>query len=134
MIILKPLKVDSYVVIDDDKPLDKLATAVSNVMNLYPVSRILQDLFKSLNLTRWRFGSWWDSNLIPKFTKIFEYSKNFRFIVFVIKNDVFRRNLSPWARSRAEKWHWASQNFRLGQTPFKMIIFQNFLYHRDQGW
>ena len=47
---------------------------------------------------------WWDSNLIPKFTKIFEYSKNFRFIVFVIRNNAFRRNFSSWARSRAEKW------------------------------
>ena len=33
----KPLKVQSYVLIDDH-PLEKLATAVSNVMNLYPVS------------------------------------------------------------------------------------------------
>ena len=48
---------------------------------------------------------WLYSNLIPKFTKIFECSKNMRVIVFVIQNSAFRRNLSPWARSRAEKLH-----------------------------
>ena len=77
--------------------------------------------------------SWWDSNLIPKFTKIFEYSKDFRFIVFVIQNNAYWRNLSPWARSRAEKSHWTTPNFRLGQTPFKIIIFQKIFFHRDQG-
>ena len=44
---------------------------------------------------------WWVSELIPRFTKIFEYSKNFEVIVFGIKNCAFKRNLSPWASSKA---------------------------------
>ena len=36
----EPFKVDSFVVIED-KPLEKLATAVSNIMNLYPVSNTI---------------------------------------------------------------------------------------------
>ena len=78
---------------------------------------------------RWpsKDGLWWDLNLIPKFTKIFENSRNFQVIVVFIKNNAFRRNLSPWTLSRAGKSHWTSPNLRLGQTPFKMIIFNFFI-------
>ena len=88
---------------------------------------------------RWpsKDGLWWDLNLIPKFTKIFENSRNFQVIVVFIKNNAFRRNLSPWTLSRAGKSHWTSPNLRLGQTPFKMINLKKFwdqnFYYRDQS-
>ena len=83
--------------------------------------------FQNINL----FFVRWNSNFIPKFTKIFEYSKNFRVIVFVIQNNAFRRSLSPWALSRAEKSYWTSSNLRIWQTPFKITIFQIFFHHRE---
>ena len=62
-------------------------------------------VFRSLNLSPGLGRHWWVSELIPRFTKIFEYSKNFEVIVFSIKNSAFTRNLSPLARTRAEKSH-----------------------------
>ena len=75
---------------------------------------------------------WWVSELIPRFTKIFEYSKNFEVIVFGVKNSAFIQNLSPWALSRAEKSHQAFSKYRLGEVPFKIKIFKNQWNHRNQ--
>ena len=79
---------------------------------------------------------WWDSNFIPRFTKIFEYWKNFSVIVFGIKNSAFPRNLSPWARSRkiAEKSHQTFRSLRLGEVPFKISFLKNAWCHRNQRW
>ena len=108
MIILKPFKVDSYVVIDDDKPLDKLATAVSNVMNIYPVSKISHDSFQSFNQVRilhndsifeWNFKSYPDFQ--PNHSHgWFDYSYN--------KRDFFQINKS-WIYSHLR--HILLQNF-----------------------
>ena len=67
---------------------------------------------------------WWVSELIPRLTKIFEYSKNFEAIVFSITNCAFIRNLSPWARSRAEKSHQTFSKYGVGKVPFKIKIFK----------
>ena len=40
--------------------------------------------------------------VIPRFTKIFKYLKNFGVIVFDIKSNTFIRNLSPWARNNED--------------------------------
>ena len=45
---------------------------------------------------------WWDSELIPRFTKIFENLENFTVIVLGIKNSAFTQNLSPNAHPGAE--------------------------------
>ena len=45
---------------------------------------------------------WWDSELIPRFTKIFENWENFTVIVLGIKNSAFTQNLSPNAHPGAE--------------------------------
>ena len=74
----------------------------------------------------------WDSNFIPRFTKIFEYWKNFSVIVFGFKNSAFPRNLSPWARSRAEKSHQTFRSLRLGEVPFKISFLEDAWYHRNQ--
>ena len=75
---------------------------------------------------------WWDSNFIPRFTKIFEYWKNFSVIVFGIKISAFPRNLSPWARSRAEKSHQTFRSLRLGEVPLKISFLKNAWCHRNQ--
>ena len=88
--------------------------------------------FISKFITRRDASDRWDSNFIPRFTKIFEYWKNFSVIMFVIKNSAFPRNLSPWARSRAEKSHQTFRSLRLGEVPFKIIFLKNVWCHRNQ--
>ena len=81
------------------------------------------------------FFAWayrWDSNFIPRFTKMFEYWNIFSAIVFGIKNSAFPRNLSPWAYSRAEKTHPTIQILRVGEVPFKISFLKNAWYHRNQ--
>ena len=75
---------------------------------------------------------WWVSELIPRFTKIFEYSKNFEVIVFGIKNNALIKNLSPWARSRAAKSDQTFWKYGLGKVPFKIKIFKKQWNHRNQ--
>jgi len=58
--------------------------------------------------------------------------KNFEVIGFGIKNSAFIRNLSLWARSRAEKSHQAFSKYRVGQVPFKIKNFKNQWNHRNQ--
>ena len=77
------------------------------------ISSILSSHLWFINLCPWY---WWVSELIPRFTKIFEYLKNLGVIVFGIKKSTIIRNLSPWARSRAEKSHQVFSKFRLGQV------------------
>ena len=101
---------------------DSLKTYRESVSS-YGEDRDFALLFESL---------WWNSNIIPRFTKIFEYSKNFQVIVIGIRNDAFTRNLSPWDFSRAEKLHRTFRNLRLGQVPFKIIFFEYCWYHRDE--
>ena len=74
----------------------------------------------------------WDSKIIPRFTKTFEYSKNFDVIVLGIRNNAFARNLSPWAFSRAEKSHQTFRNLRLGQVPLKNFFVEDCWYHHDE--
>ena len=74
----------------------------------------------------------WNSNFIPRFTKMFEYWNIFSAIVFGIKNSAFPRNLSPWAHSRAEKTHPTIQILRLGEVPFKISFLKNAWCHRNQ--
>ena len=75
---------------------------------------------------------WWDSDLIPRFTKIFENWENFTVIVLGIKNSAFTQNLSPNAHPGVEYSHSASWNYGLGEVVFRIKIFQNFWYHRNQ--
>ena len=75
---------------------------------------------------------WWVSKIIPRFTKMFEYWKICSVIVFGIENSAFSRNLSPWARSRAEKSHQTFRSLRLGEVPFKISFLENAWYHRNQ--
>ena len=77
-------------------------------------------------------GYWWVSKIIPRFTKIFEYWKTFYVIVFAIKNNASSQNLSPLARSRAEKLHQTFPSLRLGGVPFKIIFLENVWCHRNQ--
>ena len=77
-------------------------------------------------------STWWDSNFIPRFTKMFEYWNIFSPIVSGIKNSAFPRNLSPWALSRAEKSYQTLRSLRLGEVPFKIIFLENAWYHRNQ--
>ena len=72
----------------------------------------------------------WDSDIIPRFTKIFEFLQNFKVIVLSVKNNAFLQNLSPWTRFGVEKSHEKFQNLRMGQVPFKIIFLKNCLYHR----
>ena len=65
---------------------------------------------------------WWDSEIIPRLPKIFEYDKNFEVTVFGILNNAFTRNFSLLARSGAE--HKTFRNFRLGHVPLKMIFIE----------
>ena len=74
----------------------------------------------------------WDSNIIPRFTKTFEYSKYFEVIVFSIRSNDFTWNLGPWAFSRAEKSHRTFRNLRMGKVPLKIIYFEFCLYHRNE--
>ena len=74
----------------------------------------------------------WDSNFIPRFTKMSEYWKNFSVIMFGIKNSAFPRNLSPWAHSRAEKTHRTIQILRVGEVPFKISFLKNAWCNRNQ--
>ena len=103
-----------------------------------PLDKPAKFLFKScdgirINKTEIKFqGQWWDSNFIPRFTKIFKYWKNFSVIVFGIKNSAFSRNLSPYARSRAEKSHQTFRSLRLGEVPFKISFLENAWCHRNQ--
>ena len=75
---------------------------------------------------------WWDSKIIPRFTKTFEYWTNFKVIVIGIRNNAFTRNLSPWAFSRAEKSHRTFRNLRMGQVPLKITFFEYCWYHPDE--
>ena len=52
--------------------------------------------------------------------------------MFGIKNSAFIRNLTPWARSRAEKSHQTFSKYGVGQVPFKIKIFKNQWNHRNQ--
>ena len=52
--------------------------------------------------------------------------------MFGIKNSAFSRNLSPWARSRAEKSHQTFRSLRLGEVPFRIIFLENAWCHRNQ--
>ena len=63
---------------------------------------------------------------------MFEYWKKNSVIRFDIKNGAFKRNLSPWVRSRAEKSYQTSRSLRLGQVRFKITLFIKVWYHRDQ--
>ena len=63
---------------------------------------------------------------------MFEYWNIFSAIVFGIKNSAFPRNLSPYARSRAEKLHPTLRSLKLGEVPFKIIFLENVWCHRNQ--
>ena len=52
--------------------------------------------------------------------------------MFDIKNSAFPRNLSPWARSRAEKSHQTFLSLRLGEVPFKISFLENAWCHRNR--
>ena len=40
-------------------------------------------------------AEWWDSDIIPRFTKILEFLQNFWAIVLSIKNNSLSQNFSP---------------------------------------
>ena len=76
--------------------------------------------------------NWWDSDLIPKFTKNFEFWKNSCTIVFRNKKSARIQNLSPYAHPRVEKSHSLSWNYKLGKVAFKIRIFKICWCHRNQ--
>ena len=71
----------------------------------------------------WKSLKWWVSELIPRFTKIFEYLKNFGVIVFGIKK----------VHSYEIRVHWlAPEPKKSNQTFSKYRVGKNHWNHRNQ--